>query len=145
MDAMQQVEMLQNAYAGALADSVLQFEKEGVLAAVTARKKAEQAAMGKARAAQFGITRPEEVFSRLGEVFGCAEWEIVPEGEGFTATTGKCRLCAIAKRMGASSPCALYCLNPMEGMVKGLRPEAGYEVKGTLWAGERCEIRVLIV
>ena len=48
MDTAKQVQMLQMAYAGALADTV-QFSKEGVLERVTERKHAEQLANGKQR------------------------------------------------------------------------------------------------
>ena len=62
MDTAKQVQILQMAYAGALADTVLQFSKEGVLERVTERKHAEQMVTGKQRLAAFGITRQEEVF-----------------------------------------------------------------------------------
>lgn len=46
METAKQVQMLQMAYAGALADTVLQFSKEGVLERVTERKHREQLATG---------------------------------------------------------------------------------------------------
>jgi hypothetical protein len=51
-------------------------------------------------------------------------------------------LAAIAKNTGAPCPCSIYCLNPMEGMVKALTPNARYEVRETLWAGENCRVEV---
>ena len=60
MDTAKQVQLLQAAYAGALADTMLQFSKEGVIARVTERKHVEQMATGKQRLAAFGITKPEE-------------------------------------------------------------------------------------
>jgi len=77
MDANKQVLMLQMAYAGALADAVLQLNKESVLINVTERKRREQLATGTMHAAQFGIAKPEEVFLKLAELFGCAQWEII--------------------------------------------------------------------
>jgi hypothetical protein len=36
----------------------------------------------------------------------------------------------------------LHCLDPMEGMVKGLEPGAGFYVRETLWDGRKCRIDV---
>jgi hypothetical protein len=77
MDSNEQVQILQMAYTGVLADAVLQLGKEGVLASTTERKRQKQFAGGKLCATQFGITKPEEVFLKLSEIFGCAQWEIV--------------------------------------------------------------------
>jgi hypothetical protein len=143
MEMNQKVQILQAVYAGALADATLQLGKEGVLAQVTARKREEQLKTGQVRAAQFGITRLEDVFLKLAEVFGCANWSIENNsGNGFTAHSSVCKLCALAKKIGASSPCHLYCLDPMEGMIKGLNPEAKYTVEETLWSGTKCSIKV---
>jgi hypothetical protein len=142
MDTDKQVKILQMAYAGVLADAVTQLGKEGVLEAVTTRKHQEQLATGKVRAAQFGIEQPEEAFLKLYEIFGCSNWNIAEVPGGFTAQTKTCMLQAIAKRMGAPSPCRLYCLNPMEGIIKGLKNEAGYTVEETLWDGQKCTVRV---
>jgi hypothetical protein len=50
---------------------------------------------------------------------------------------------SIAKKMNAPAPCSLYCLDPMEGMVKGLDPQADFSVEETLWNGEKCRVRVM--
>jgi Pyruvate/2-oxoacid:ferredoxin oxidoreductase delta subunit len=143
MEINKQVQLLQVIYAGALADSVLQFSKEGILPQVTERKRQEQMATGKMRAAQFGITQPNEVFLKLSEIFACADWKIAESnGDGFAVQSASCKLCAIAKKMGAPSPCRLYCLDPMEGMVKGLKSDAVYTVEETLWDGAKCRVKV---
>jgi hypothetical protein len=142
MDSDKHVQFLQTVYAGALAETVLQFGKEGVLAGITARKRQENLASGKMKAAQFGISKPEEVFIKLSDLFGCAVWNITSNSGGIIAQTGGCKLCAIAKKIGASSPCRLYCLDPMEGMVKALKGDAEFVVEETLWEGPRCSIRV---
>lgn len=143
MDSDEKVRVLQMAYAGALADAVLRMGRDGILPRVTAEKKREQMANGRARAAQFGITRAEEVFQRLSEIFDCARWEITVETGGFSAETKTCKLCAIARKMGAPGPCAMYCLDPMEGMVKGLAPDMRFTVAETLWNGSKCRVEVL--
>ena len=142
MDSNEKVRILQLAYAGALADAVLRMGRDGILPKVTEEKRREQLRTGRAKADQFSISRPEEVFSRLTEIFGCATWEIKPENGGFSAETKSCMLCAIAKRMGAPGPCDMYCLDPMEGMVKGLAPDTKFSVVETLWDGSKCRVEV---
>lgn len=145
MNSEKKMMVLQQTYAGVLADSVRQLGIEGVLEKVTARKKQEQLKSGGFIAAQLGITKPEEVFTRLSDIFNCAQWETVPHPNGFTAETTTCMLAAMAKKTGSPCPCPCYihCLNPMEGMVKALAPQAMYEVRETLWAGKRCTVNVL--
>ncbi len=142
MDNDKHVQFLQTAYAGALADAVLQFGKEGILSGIIDRKRRENIISGKIRAAQFGITKPEEVFLKLAELFGCANWNISSNSDGFIARTNSCRLCAIAKKIGALSPCHLYCLDPMEGMVKAIKDDVTFTVEETLWEDSRCTVRV---
>ena len=144
MEPMEKVRMLQVIYAGTLADHVLHLGDEGVLEKVTIKKKAEQMAGGRARAAQMGITNAEEVFTKLSDIMGCADWKIVPNenGKGFTATASRCMLCAFAKKMGTQSPCHLYCLDPMEGMIKGLAENVSFDVQSTLFEGLQCRVSV---
>jgi hypothetical protein len=143
MDAKKQVQVLQLAYAGALADTVLQFSRQGVLARVVEHKREEALANGRARTTQFGVTTLDGVFSTLAEIFGCAPWTISEGGaDGFVAVSKSCRLCAIAKKIGAPSPCRPYCLDPMEGMIKALKQDASYQVEETLWDGGQCRIKV---
>jgi len=143
MDTDKQVQILQMAYAGALADAVFQFNKENILERVIERKRQEQIISGKIRAAQFGITTPEEVFLRLSQIFNCAQWHITdqPNG-GFNAQAVSCKLCAIARKIGAPSPCHLYCLDPMEGMIRAVKNDAAFLVEETLWDGTQCWINV---
>jgi L-2-amino-thiazoline-4-carboxylic acid hydrolase len=142
MDNDEKVRILQLAYAGALADAVLRMGRDGILPRVTEEKKREQMRTGKAKAAQFGISRPEEVFQKVSEIFDCARWEVTQMPSGFSAETRSCKLCAIAKNMGAPGPCDMYCLDPMEGMVKGLAPEMTFAVNETLWDGSKCRVEV---
>jgi hypothetical protein len=134
--------ILQSVYAAALADSVLRMGQAGILDRVTAKKRQEQMLTGKMRAQQFGVTKPEEVFLKLSEIFDCAHWKIQPAEKGFVAENEVCKLCAMAKKMGAQSPCSIHCLDPMEGMIKGLNPDLKFEVKDTLWTGTKCRVEV---
>lgn len=144
MEAVEKVKMLQAIYAGALADSVLRLGNEGVLEKVTQQKRVEQLAVGKVRAEQMGITNAENVFTKLTDLMGCANWTVSAseDGCGFTATASYCMLCALAKKMGAQSPCRIYCLDPMEGMVKGLIEGAEFDVQCTLYEGTHCSVAI---
>jgi hypothetical protein len=142
MESEKKLKLLRMFYAGVLADSVLRLGREGVLEKVTAEKKAEQMLTGKARAQQLGIQTPNQVFEVLPDIFGCADWTVENNEAGFTAKATNCMLCALAKKMGAPCPCNIYCLDAMEGMVKGLNPEAVYQVESTLWDGGQCRVTV---
>ncbi len=142
MDLEKRVKILETAYAGIQADAVRCFDKQGVLERVTEQKRKEQLALGKQQAERFGIQKAEDVFTRLPEIFNCATWEIKREEVGFTAQSKACKLCAMAKQMSKASPCRIYCLNPMEGMVKGINQNSTFEVKETLWDGQKCSIEV---
>ena len=59
---------------------------------------------------------------------------------GFSAESSSCILCGLAKKRKAPSPCMLYCLDPMEGLVKGVEPNAGFSVEDTLWHGKNAKL-----
>lgn len=143
MEDGKKLQLLRTFYAGALADSVLRFDRKGILDEVTAEKRREQFAGGKARAAQLGIGNARSVFDVLSGIFGCADWRTEATQSGFTATASRCMLCTFAKKLGTQSPCSVYCLDPMEGMVKGLEEDAKFEVESTLWTDSECRVVVL--
>ncbi len=142
MNLEKRIQAMEAAYVGVQVDAIRCFNREGILDSVTAKKKGEQMAMGKQQAQRMGIQTTEEVFLRLSDIFNCAHWDIQVTDNGFAAENKACRLCAAAKMVGVPSPCSLYCLNPMEGMVKGLDPECTYRVCETLWDGEKCRIEI---
>ena len=142
MEMEKKIKVLQAMYAGALADSVLRMGQAGILEKVIEDKKMEQMLNGKMRAAQLGITRPQAVFEVLSEIFGCANWKITDMDSGFNAEATGCMLCSHAKRMGAQSPCKIYCLDPMEAMVKGIDSHASFKTHETLWEGKTCNVEV---
>lgn len=143
MELENRVRVLENVYVGVLADAVKWFSKEGILGKVMEEKRSEQMLFGRERAKQFGIEKQEEVFTRVSEIFNCAVWEISQEPFGFSAETRACKLCALAKTLSTESPCNLYCLDPMEGMVKGLTQNSKFIVRETLWGGQKCKIDVI--
>lgn len=144
MESVDKVRVLQALYAGALADAVQRMGNEGILEKVTQQKRGEQMLNGKARAAQLGIAQPEEVFTKLSELMGCADWTVSPSAaqNSFTAKASRCLLCAMAKKLGAQSPCHIYCLDPMEGMVRGLDSGLSFDVRETLFEGDHCQVAI---
>ena len=146
MELLEKVRSLQVIYAGALADSVLRLGNEGVLEKVTEQKRKEQLVSGKVRVSQMDISSTDEVFLKLSDLMGCADWTIEPDenGGGFTAIASRCLLCAMAKKIGAQSPCRMYCLNPMEGMVKGLSENVSFDVQSTLYENTQCRVSIKV-
>ena len=144
MEMEKKVKLLQGMYAGVLADAVLRMGREGILQKITEEKKAEQMQNGKVRAMQMGITKQQDVFEVLSDIFGCANWKTTDTNYGFTAEATGCMLCSLAKRMEAQSPCNIYCLDPMEAMIKGIDDNANYTVHETLWEGQKCQVEVSI-
>jgi L-2-amino-thiazoline-4-carboxylic acid hydrolase len=143
MDTNEKLKAVQMIYAGALADMTLRMGNAGVLEQITKEKRDEQFITGKSRALQMGITKPEEVFTRLSDLMGCANWQIERTDENeFRAVATGCALCTIAKKIGAPSPCNPFCLNPMEGMVVGFAPETEFSVEDTLYEGNECRVCV---
>ena len=143
MDLENRVKVLKNVYVGVLADAVKWFSKEGILGKVREEKRSEQMLLGRDNAKRFGIEKLEEVFTRTSEIFDCAVWEISQKPYEFSAETSACKLCASAKRLSTESPCNIYCLDPMEGMIKGLTPNSEFIVRETLWGGRKCKIDVI--
>ena len=143
MDNEKLIGALRSFYIAAQADACLRYARGGILEQVEADKGAELAATGTALARRLELARPEAAFTKLQEIFDCARWSITPQGQGFTAVATACRLCAAVQSLQGPSPCRLFCLGPIEAMIRSVDPLLGFEVQGTLWAGHEC--RVLVV
>lgn len=142
MEIQKKFVLLQKLYLGIIADAARQFTQHGILDRIIEQRKEEQMLSGRQMAELFGIHYPVEVFEILSEVFGCATWKTEQTTEGFSAETENCKLCALCKMNGANSPCRLYCLNPMESMIKAINPDSSFNIKETLWDGQRCRVIV---
>ena len=136
------IKALQMAYAGALADSVLRYSQFNILDRVCKGKRDEQMKTGAVLAARFGIKEPKQAFGNLQDLFGCADWVFEDTETGFTAVCGNCMLCALCKKMGTESPCLIYCLSPIEASIKGIKPDAQFELIKTLWDDTQCEVKL---
>jgi hypothetical protein len=157
METADHIRLLQLTYAAQLADSVLRYERAGILEQVAAERRAERNGTGAAQAAQLGVSEPAAAFTTSAALFGCADWTVTEAAANaagpddaaaaepprdFVATAGRCLLSAMVKKAGGASPCRLYCLDPIEGMVEGLTPGADFDVQETLFEGAECRVRV---
>ncbi len=149
MDSAQHIRLLQLTYAAQLADAATQYGRAGIIDEVTAQRRTQRLATGAAQAAQMGISEPQAAFTSSAALFGCADWTVSQASNGgdgpaagFVATAGRCLLCGLVKKAGGPSPCRLFCLDPIEGLVRGLAPHAAFDVRETLYDGEQCRVRV---
>jgi len=142
MDLQKRNLVLQNTYAAVLAEVVTIFTKFGILEEVTKAKEVNSSAAAKFQLNSFGIENEEDIFLKLTEIFNCANWNIETEENGFLTEATSCKLCGLTKKMGGNSPCDIYCLNPMKAMIKGLNPDAKFDVKSTLWDSNKCKVNI---
>jgi hypothetical protein len=142
MNSEVKLKLLQQVYVQVLAEAVFNFKQAGILEEVRKEKRKKALASGEKKVTQFDISEPEEVFQFTSQLFNCAHWETEKTEAGFLAEAEECQLCKLAKKSGAGMPCYLYCLDPMEGMIKGLDSNFEFEVLETLWGGEACRIKV---
>ncbi len=131
-----EMKTLQLFYAAVLADSVVNYEENGILEKVTAKKSIEQEAAAPAQLQRLGISGLSDLFSVNSSLFGCARWNVAETGDTAEAVSESCLLCAIARQRGTASPCGIFCINPFKGFARAL----GYslEARETLWDGSRC-------
>lgn len=133
---------LQMVYAASLIDSLRMYDQFGITDDVIEKKYKEQLIMGKHKLSQLQIENKAEVFTKLKDLFGCANWEISKSKNKLTASATNCMLCSFAKKANVSAPCNLFCLDPMEGLIKGLDPSSTYQVNSTLWNDNKCIVEV---
>ena len=134
--------LMRNLYTGLLAETMARYAKAGILNEIEKEKKALSLASGEKNAQMLGVTKPEEAFTKPSSIVDCASWEISINRNGLTAVCVGCKLAAMCKKSETPSPCRMYCLNAIEGMIKALKPEAIFIVKSTLWSGENCTVGV---
>ncbi|MDD3708543.1 L-2-amino-thiazoline-4-carboxylic acid hydrolase [Aminobacterium sp. MB27-C1] len=142
MNLEEKFKMLQLCYAAALADSTLRYSNEGILEKIMGQKRNEQMKNGAMLAKKFSVQDPKQAFVNVQNLFGCASWNCEDIENGFFAVNMSCILCSMCKKMGASSPCQIYCLSPIEAMIKGIKPSATFSVRKTLWNDDKCFVTV---
>jgi hypothetical protein len=144
METEKRLALLQNTYAAAVAESVNNYERLGVLKEIVARRKARQAQTAPYLNGQLGVAKASDVFCKLSEIYGCANWIVEKTQDGYIALASACKLCALAKKMGGANPCRGWCLDPMIAMICAACGigEEDVKVESTLMEGERCKISV---
>lgn len=146
MESERKLSALQNIYAASIAETVNTYRALGQLSSIVARKEARQGQTAPFMLQQLGIETEEEVFSRLSDVFGCANWQVEKHETGFEATATACKLCALSKKMGGASPCHGWCIDPMTAMIKEIARRKGYvaqvRLEGTLMEQDRCTLAI---
>jgi hypothetical protein len=144
MDIKKRLALLQNTYAASVAEAVNTYEKLKVLDNIVERRKERQTQTAPFLNQQFGIETVEDVFSKLSEIYGCANWAVEKTDEGYVATATACKLCALSKKMGGANPCHGWCLDPMFAMITAIGKinSENLIVESTLMNGDCC--RVLI-
>lgn len=144
MDMEKKLAILQNTYAAALAEAVNAYDKMNALETVVAKKKERQAQTAPYMNQQLGVTGVEDVFTKLSEIFGCANWTVEKAEGGYMAKATACKLCALSKRMGGANPCHGWCLDPMIAMIAAaskIGPE-NIAIESTLMTGDCCKVFV---
>lgn len=144
MDAEKALAMLRNIYAASVAETVNTYDRLMVLDTIVKRRKERHAATAPVLNQQLGIETVEEVFGKLSEVFGCADWSVAKVDDGYIATATSCKLCALSKRMGGANPCNGWCLDPMFAMITAATQiDAGsLVVESTLMTKDCCKILI---
>ncbi len=140
--------ILQNVYATAIAESVNIYANAGILPGVEAQKKARQVQIAPYMIRQLGIVSIDEVFTRLSDIFGCANWVVEKDSEKIVAHATTCKLCALAKKMGTASPCNGWCIDPMTAMIQTIATNEGYtafiETNSTLMKDSACKLTITV-
>ena len=142
MNLEEKLKMLQLCYVAALADSTLRYSNEGILEKITEQKRNEQMENGAMLAGKFGVQDPKRAFVNVQSLFGCASWNCEDVADGFFAVNMSCTLCSMCKKMGTNSPCQLFCLSPIEAMIRSINPDSTFSIRKTLWNDDKCIVKV---
>ncbi|MGI5853820.1 MAG: hypothetical protein ACOX8I_05805 [Bacillota bacterium] len=148
MELEKKLAIMQNTYAASIAETVNTYEKLKVLEHVVAKKKERQPQTAPYMNQQLGIESVEDVFLRLSDTFGCANWVVEKAVDGYVATATACKLCALSKRMGGANPCHGWCLDPMMAMISAAtNHKVGADqitVQSTLMDGDCCKVKIIV-
>jgi len=145
MDIEKRLAMLQYTYAASIAETVNTYDKLKVLDAIVKEKKERQAQTAPYLNQQLGIESVEDVFYKLSEIYGCANWSAEKTTDDYIATATSCKLCALSKKMGGANPCNGWCLDPMIAMLSAAMKidVQRISVESTLMAGDLCKIVII--
>lgn len=144
MEIEKRLTMLQNTYAASIAETVNTYENLKVLETIVQRRKERQAQTTPYLNQQLGIQSIEDVFYKLSEIYGCANWTVKKIEGGYVATATSCKLCALSKKMGGANPCNGWCLDPMIAMLSNVSKIDSklITVKSTLMDDDCCKVSI---
>lgn len=144
MDIEKRLALLQNTYAASVAETVNTYEKLKVLDKIVERRKERQTQTAPFLNQQLGIETVEDVFKKLSEIYGCANWAVEKTDDGYVATATACKLCALSKKMGDANPCNGWCLDPMFAMITAIGKinSDNLIVESTLMNGDCCKVLI---
>ncbi len=141
MEIEKKLAVLQNTYAASVAETVNTYAGLKALEAVVEKRKERQAQTAPYLNQQLGIQTIEDVFYKLSEIYGCANWTVEKTENGYIASATSCKLCALSKKMGGANPCRGWCLDPMIAMLSTLNV-GSVAVESTLMSGDCCKVLV---
>jgi len=138
--------ILQNTYAASVAETVNTYDRLKALETIVQRRKERQAQTAPYMNQQLGIENVEDVFLRLSEIYGCANWKVEKIGANYVATATSCKLCAFSKKMGGANPCNGWCLDPMIAMLSAAIEinSDRITVESTLMKDDSCKVLINI-
>lgn len=146
METEKKLALMQNTYAASIAETVNTYEKLKVLDYVVEKKRERQPQAAPYINQQLEVENVEDVFIKLSDAFGCADWNVEKLTDGYCATATMCKLCALSKKIGGASPCRGWCLDPMSAMImavtSGEIKNSDIEVISTLMDGECCNVKI---
>jgi hypothetical protein len=142
MSAERNLFIMRNLYMGLMAETMARYAKARALEEIEQEKRSKSLAMGETNAEVLGVTTVTEAFTGPASVVECASWGITETDDRVKAVCKSCKLMGMCKKLNTPSPCRMYCLNPIEGMVKTLNRDADFKVESTLWDGNSCVVKV---
>ena len=142
MNSEQNLSVLRSLYTRLQAETMLRYARAGILNDIETDRIKLSLASGENNAQMLGVTKPEEAFTEPAAIVDCASWEISSNRNDLIAVCVRCKLAAMCKKLETPSPCRMYCLSAIEGMVKALEPESLFTVESTLWSGKNCTVEV---
>jgi len=145
MDIEKRLAMLQYTYAASIAETVNTYDKLKALDTIVERRRERQIQTAPYLNQQLGIESVEDVFYKLSEIYGCANWSVEKTADGYIAKATSCKLCALCKKMGGANPCNGWCLDPMIAMLSdaGKIDAQRITVQRTLMTGDLCEVVII--
>jgi len=144
MEIEKRLSLLQYIYSASLAETVNTYGRINVLDGIVGKRKERQAQSAPVLNQQLDVKNVEDVFGKLSELFGCANWTVEKTSDGYTAVATACRLCSLSKKMGGADPCRGWCLDPMFAMISAVSGINGENmtVESTLMNGCCCKVLI---